>query len=137
MLHKSQISVIHVARSRCGLSEEDYRALLESVGAKSSLDLDPDGFAAVMKHFETLGFVSNGAARIRAAADSRRPLLSKIGAMLTDQGLSWAYADGIAKRMFKVHRCQWCKPEQLLKIVAALAYKKRKEEARAKAQQAL
>ncbi|MFA5712496.1 phage protein GemA/Gp16 family protein [Mycolicibacterium sp.] len=125
-LAKSQIQVIHVAKAKCGMSEEDYRALLGSVGAQSSKDLGRAQFDEIMRHFETLGFRSTGAARIRRVQESRRPLMEKIGALLTAQGLPWSYADGIAKRMFKVQRCEWCDPQRLLKIVAALSYRNRK-----------
>jgi phage gp16-like protein len=127
-LTKAQIAVIHVARAKCAMSEEDYRALLESVGAKTSKDLSVGQFDEIMRHFEALGFRSTGAARIRRVQASRRPLMEKISALLTAQGLPWSYADGIAKQMFKIQRCEWCHPKQLLKIVAALSYRNRKHE---------
>lgn len=52
----------------------------------------------------------------------RGPQLRKIEALLADNRLSWAYADGIARRMFKIARVAFCAPDQLGKIIAALSY---------------
>lgn len=43
--------------------------------------------------------------------------MGKIEALLADNNLLWAYADGIAKQMFKV---DWLERKQLRKVVAAL-----------------
>lgn len=56
----------------------------------------------------------------------RGPQLRKIEALLTDNRLSWAYADGIANRMFKIARVAFCAPEQLGKIIAALVIQARR-----------
>jgi phage gp16-like protein len=33
-----------------------------------------------------------------------------------------AYADGMAKQMFNIYHFEWCTPQQLGKIIAALSY---------------
>lgn len=48
------------------------------------------------------------------------PQLSKVEALLADAGREWAYAHALAKRLCKVTRIEWCNPEQLAKIIAAL-----------------
>ncbi|MDP3427013.1 MAG: DUF1018 domain-containing protein, partial [Humidesulfovibrio sp.] len=66
------------------------------------------------------------------------PLLSKIGALLADSGRPWAYAAGMAQRMYQVERLEWAKPEQLRGIVAALtkdAQRRAKREASQAAQE--
>ncbi len=47
--------------------------------------------------------------------------MGKIEALLVDNNLPWAYADGIAKQMFKVEKVDWLERGQLRKVVAALA----------------
>ena len=54
--------------------------------------------------------------------------LEKIGALLADAELSWAYADGIAKRMYGVERVRFCSPEELQSVIAALAKRKLKRD---------
>jgi phage gp16-like protein len=50
--------------------------------------------------------------------------------MLAESGKSWNYAHGIAKRMFKVHRVEWLRADQLHKLVAALGYSQRRARAK-------
>jgi hypothetical protein len=60
----------------------------------------------------------------------KQPLVGKIKALLTDQKKTWAYADGISKRMFKIDIVEHCKIDQLYKVVQALSvYQKRKGKA--------
>jgi phage gp16-like protein len=128
------------------MSEDDYRAVLASVGVASSSELNHVQLDEVMKRFEAGGFRrSEGkgqkekgksekprAAR-RKAADPKAPLMRKIGAILADTGLTWEYADGIARNMFGVERVGWCDLEQLWKVAAALSiYQKRKRKRGAK-----
>lgn len=52
-----QIQVIHVAKSKLGLSDDDYRDILrQEAGVASCRDLDATGFEAVMRRFKRLGF---------------------------------------------------------------------------------
>ncbi|MFK5892853.1 MAG: regulatory protein GemA [Pseudomonadota bacterium] len=59
-MSKSQLGVIHIAKKKLGMTEEEYRALLNGVaGVDSSKDLDELGFDAVMQRFAKLGFKSS------------------------------------------------------------------------------
>lgn len=52
-------TLLHVAKARLGLPDEDYRDLLFRVaGVRSSNELDQPGFERVMREFERLGFQS-------------------------------------------------------------------------------
>ena len=56
-LTRKQTALIHVAKTRLGLDDDDYRAVLRGeAGVESSRDLDNDGFDAVMARFQALGF---------------------------------------------------------------------------------
>ena len=58
-----QKSLLHVAKAKLGLSDEDYRAILFSAaGVESSKDLDTAGFERVLERFVQL--------RVRRAAQS-------------------------------------------------------------------
>ena len=110
------------------MTEEEYRAVLESVGVKSSTELNHRGFDQVMQRFEALGFVSKRKSKGRRpdVPQGKEALIGKIAAILGDCKLSWSYADGVAKRMFKIEFVQWCDAEQLHKVVAALMYHKKR-----------
>ena len=56
-LTRKQTALIHVAKKQLGLGDDDYRAvLLHEAGVDTSRELDNDGFTAVMRRFQALGF---------------------------------------------------------------------------------
>ena len=56
-LSYKQLSLLHVAKARLGLDDEIYRDLLEDeAGVRSARDLDVEGFHAVLRRLERLGF---------------------------------------------------------------------------------
>ncbi len=126
-----QLSKIHIAKKDLGLDDETYRALLARVaGVRSAKDLNPRQFGAVLAEFGRLGWESASTKKhgrkAPAAAPDRAKLVGKIEAFLAEAKRSWAYADGMAMRMFKVERVEWLDPEQLKKMVAALTYDARR-----------
>lgn len=59
MLPRPKLSLLHVARAKLGLDEDDYRAILINYGgASTARDLDARGFEAVIDRFRQLGFAS-------------------------------------------------------------------------------
>ena len=143
-INNAQKGLIHVAKAKLGLSDEEYRGALASYGggAESSLDLDQDQFKAVMKYFEACGFqqlykprgdeehrLEAGAAKapdIRALPREKQGIMVLIGQTLTKLDKGWAYAAGIARRMKFAERLEWCSKEQLQAVMAALVYQQRK-----------
>lgn len=120
------LSKIHIAKKDLGLDDETYRALLVRVaGVKSAKDLNPHQAGKVLAEFERLGWkpspVKTGR-KAPVAAAGRAKLIGKIEAFLSEANRSWAYADGMALRMFKVERVEWLDSGKLSKVVAALAY---------------
>lgn len=120
---------IHIAKKQLGLDDGTYRDMLWSVArVRSSADLDYTGLQRVLAHLTACGFKSTKGKRPHPGrpanidSEDRGPLLRKIEAMLTDARREWAYAHGMAKRMFRVEHCQFCAPEQLRKLIAALSY---------------
>lgn len=64
MISREKIALIHVAKTRLQLDEDDYRSLLRAEGGvDSSRDLDEAGFERLLKRFQKLGFVSTSDAR--------------------------------------------------------------------------
>lgn len=56
-ISKKQLSLIHVAKTKLGLSDRDYRSVLVHLaGVTSSTELDREGFETVMGYFEWKGF---------------------------------------------------------------------------------
>ena len=135
-LSRRQKAIIHIAKQRCGLDDEAYRDLLQrAAGVRSASDLDQLDYRRVLAEFARLGFVPrhrSGRPGTTDPAPDREPQLKKIGALLAELGLPWAYADGMAKQMFKVAAVNWLDADQLQKMTAALNYhlkRRRKQDA--------
>lgn len=59
-LGPKKVAVIQVARQQLGMAEDDYRAMLRTIGGvSSSKELDETAFEAVMVHLSRLGFRSD------------------------------------------------------------------------------
>lgn len=137
--NKKQLALVHVAKAdlmrKGALMEEDYRALLAHYGdgAASSKDLSQGQLDELLQHFERCGFVPRarppkvaGAPEIRRLARARQAHLGLIETTLAALGMPWAYAEGIARKMFGIRKLEWLKPEQLGKVQAALVYREKK-----------
>lgn len=118
-----QLSKIHIAKKDLGLDDDTYRALLSRVAGKTSAkDLSPLEAAKVLRELERLGFQPKRNKTKPNPAAGREKLVGKIEAQLAAAGRPWEYADGLAKRLYKVEKLEWLNPEQLRGVVAALAY---------------
>ena len=118
----NELAQIHIAKKDLGLDDETYRAMLWTVArVGSSKDLDYAGRQAILTHLKSRGWANK--TQKPSVANSKKPLMGKIGALLADMQLSWAYADGIAKQMYKRERLQWCTPDELRGVIAALVNK--------------
>jgi len=132
-----ELAKIHMGANKLGLDTKDkdpdspYRSMLWAVGrVRSAAELDASGRAAVLDHMRRLGF-ENTPTRPKPAKDSAA-MLGKIRAQLHATNRDEAYGDALAKRICKVERLVWCKPEQLSKIVAALWHDQRRQQNRRK-----
>ena len=104
------------------LDDDTVHDLIEGlVGVRSRGDLNEQQQRAVLDFFNGKRGGYPGKPH-NMNCPERGPQLRKIEALLADNGLSWAYADGIARRMFKISRVAFCAPEQLWKIISALSY---------------
>lgn len=141
-LRAHELRLIHAAARQMGWDEGTYRAILERVtGQDSAKDLTERQRKKVLDEFARLGWRSPRHRNPRPAASpagasdglpltgpgwGKDRLIAKIGALLTEAGRGWAYADGCARKMFKADSIRFCNPDQLQKIVAALTYDQRR-----------
>lgn len=119
------LAKIHIAKAQLGLDDETYRALLARVaGVRSAKDLTKRQMGLVLSEFERLGWTPKVSAKRTKPSPSaeRAALVGKIEAQLAEAGRPWTYADGMARRMYKVDRVEWCDTAQLQGLVAALTY---------------
>jgi phage gp16-like protein len=130
-----QRKAIHFLRRTLGLERDVYEEILQRVaGVRSSTDLDDAGRGAVLDELRRLAGENE---RERSypgkphnfASAAMPETITKIEAQLADMGLTWSYADSIAKRMFGIERCTWVrKQDQLAAIVAALHVEQEKRD---------
>ena len=128
-----ELAAIHLAARDLGLDRSAYEGVLFAVArVRSAAHLDAGGRAAVLDHFRARGWTPRRPKRSHHKgrpqnldSDDRGPQLRKIEALLADARLPWAYADGIAKRMFRIDRLQFCQPHQLQKVIADKVHRDR------------
>lgn len=126
---RAMLAKVHIARKQLDIPKEDYCAILEHrFDVSSSGDLTLEQLDQLLAYLTSLGFVAvkKGDAKPSKSAQSGKPIIAKIGALLAELGqregrhVSWNYAVGILKRQSGVMRLEWAKPEQLRAVVAAL-----------------
>jgi len=126
----ADLAKIHLGAAHLGMSDDTYRAMLHSVaGVGSAAKLSPTGRAKVIDHLVRLGFKIKRKGRTTPAF-GRDAQIKKIRAMLAAENRPDAYADGIARRMFKVDRFEWLAPDKLRKLIAALSYDQKRRNQR-------
>lgn len=125
---------IHIALNELGLDDQNYRDILHwKFKAKSAKELDKRQIAVLLNFFKAKGWQPK-----RPSKAGRRPhtmtspgnkkrLMAKIEAHLSERSLPWAYADGMAKKICKVERIEFCGIGDLLKLVAAFEYDSRRK----------
>lgn len=123
---------IHVAKTQLGLDDDTYRALLrretgkDSCAAMNLRELEKVLSAMVRQGFQPTRPNPGRRPSPRGSADA---MIRKVEALLLDNGLTWAYAHGMAKRMFGVDQVHWLPDAKLHKLVAALQiYANRRKE---------
>lgn len=132
-ISREQVRKIQAVRHARKIDDETWADMKRSVGVASTLDLTQGQYRDLMRRL-TDGWVKKpgGTSPKRRAAlgrwmnidempEGRRPLLRKLMALLLDGGKTWAYADGIARKMYGVDRVEWCDPHQLHGVVQALS----------------
>lgn len=133
---KALISKVHVAKAQLRMADEAYRSLLQRIGgATSCTEISDDGLLLVIAAMQRLGWTP--APPKRAGRRPRPPahndgLMSKIEAQLAAAGRDWAYADGIAQRMYGIAKVAWLKEAAQLRAVIAALYKDAARHGRAK-----
>lgn len=119
---RDELAIIHIAKKDLGLDDETYRAMLHMCArVTSSAELDHVGRAKVIEHLKSRGWKPKKA----KPAEAKAKLMWKIAQLLKEQGLSHAYAEGIAKQMYKRAKLEWCTPKELSGIVTALVKKQK------------
>ena len=136
-LDRKKLAVLHVGKTRLGIVDDDWRALLGRVaGVASSRDLDDSGFVAVMTALEAAGFKSDFAKR---HGGNLRLGMANAGQVALIRALWSEYTDGegddrsLGKwlgRWFKVSSIRFLPADKAPKAITALKAMKAKKAAK-------
>lgn len=141
-LRNARMKRIFARVKEIGMSEAERHRLVKEITGKESLkDCNVAQLNQVVDKLGPGGHPGNPKTHRPGAGD----LLAKIEAQLADMKLSWGYAKAILKRVSGhaptpgagVDRLEWATPDQLTKVVAALAYEQQKRHALAALDEAL
>lgn len=132
---KAELARIHIAKAEKGMSDDEYRYMLNTVaGVTSAADLDAKGRRAVLDHlcgnpprppFHKGGSCYPGRPKNMDMPD-RKAQLDKIEALLTVGEKPWNYAHALARKICRtqdgapIDSLGWVPTEQLYKIITAL-----------------
>lgn len=131
----AELAKIHIAKKQLAMSDDAYRALLDSVaGVASSKDLSPKGRADVLERMKTLGFDGKKRYPGRPNTIAGNPQLQKIEALLADAKRPWTYltakgkTPSLLERLTGKQRLEFCSSVDLGKVIAALEIDRRRRE---------
>ncbi|GAB6039012.1 hypothetical protein JCM15519_35710 [Fundidesulfovibrio butyratiphilus] len=136
---RALLAKVHIARKQLGLTEGEYRAVLDTrCKVASSGELDTRSLQALVDYFKTIGWKPGRGPNTRKrqqaphtvdhdeTGQGREPYMGKIEALLADLGrlegrfMPWAYASGILKRQTGLERLEYASRDQLQSVIAVL-----------------
>ena len=130
-MRRRELAALHIAKKELAIDDDTWKVMLFTLErVESSADLDMAGRRRVLDHLRKCGFkrVSSGPAKPAgkkpAVAPDRQALVDEIERRLGSR--PWNYARAMAERMFKT-QLDWCVPDQLRRLVAALEYDRRRK----------
>lgn len=130
-----ELAKIHIAAKELGMDDDAYRDMLWTVArVRSAGDLDYAGRQRVIEHLRACGFQAKPGRKPfpgRPHNCDIHPQLLKIEALLAEAKRPWAYADGMAKRMFDKERVGLCNSGEWQAIIAALMKDQQRRKANA------
>ncbi len=137
---KKQVQYLQIMRRQRGIDDDTWSDMKASVGAASTRDLTPKQMNQILLRLDGHPRVGRDASRpwkpVHRSAyksgmhvkppESKAAMLGKIEAILADLQLPWAYADGMASKMFGKERLRFLDDEQTYKVLQALAIHQRR-----------
>ncbi len=127
---RGQLALIHVAKSKTGMTEDEYRDMLGGFGVKSSKALSPGRFEEVMEHFYKLGFTHKikMGSQLVDVKKNKQEIFAQIKETLGRMGLPWAYARKIGERKYRIRVLDDCNAKQLWNVLCALKVQQRRQQ---------
>ncbi|MZG20979.1 regulatory protein GemA [Dickeya dianthicola] len=121
--NRALIGAVKAGQAYLKWDDETYRAVLARLTGKSSAtQCSMQELEAVKAYMHTQGYPRRAKSHGRkpSVPASKKAILSKVEALLTDAGRPWAYAETMAQHMFDVRYVDWLDVQQLTKLMQAL-----------------
>ncbi|AYW91677.1 gp16 family protein [Yersinia pseudotuberculosis] len=123
-MDKKLIQLIHVGKSALAWDDETYRDVIYRLtGKTSSAKCSIEQQERIVAYMRAHGFEPKPApkrGRRPSVPASKKTILSKIEALLTDANRPWSYAESMAQHMFQVRYVDWLPLDKLTKLMQAL-----------------
>lgn len=123
----NDLAKIHLAKQQLGMSDDDYRAMLLTIGrVQSAAQLDTYGRARVLKHLTGLGWkpTSRGKPRRRVSAEPQDKKIRALWLEMADQGVvrdrSEAALLSYVRRLTGCDRLEWITTRQASIVIESL-----------------
>ena len=127
MTQAQLMRLINVGRAKLGWDEDLYRQTLanfggtaDATGKVSLKSLRVGQMQQLLEHMRKAGFKAQQPKQPRNLKVKTRAELTRIEALLADAGRPWAYAEAMAKRMYRKDALEFCSPHELSGIMTAL-----------------
>ncbi|MGK5615283.1 gp16 family protein [Proteus mirabilis] len=121
---KKLIGIIKAAQQYLQIDDDTYRhILMRLTGKRSATKLTLQELETVREYFHEQGYprkVAKKHGRKPNVSKTKKMVLSKIEALLTDAGRPWTYAEAMAKRMFRRQALEWLTLDELSDLMKAL-----------------
>ena len=126
MLSTAQIKLAQTARRAAGLTDDEWRAVLESHGVDSTTKLDNKSLNQILGHLKKFGFKPRrGGVKIEAYRDKQ---LKLIKTLVETMGRPWPeYANAISRQICRVSHVKFLDQAQRGKLIYALKLQHRRE----------
>lgn len=123
----TDLAKIHIARQQLGMNDDDYRAMLLTIGrVKSSAQLDVYGRSRVLAHLASLGWKPSPRGKPRRAV-SAQPQDKKIRALWLELAVKGAVRDrsedallSYVRRLTGCDRLEWITSKQASIVIESL-----------------
>jgi len=123
----SLLAKVHIAKKDLGLDDETYRSVMERVtGRRSAGDCAVHELVRAVAELRRLGWSPTGK-KSKSGKTGGRPshgkaaLMGKITALLAEGQRPDAYAEAIARRMYRRDKLEFCTPKELQGVITALS----------------